>query len=915
MKKHLLLSTLSLFFCLLVSAQVTTEPAFITKGYDGEIKIIFNPSLGNQGMVGATECYAHTGLITENSTSASDWQYATATWRGGEDKYKMTKSGDNWELVISNIYTYYGCPESEDIQQLAFVFNDGPDGSLEGKTENSSDIFVTLVEEGLNVAFTDPTSNLLLTTGTTITFAATASESASLELLINNTSVYTTTGSTLSYQYTFNEIGNYECTVKATSTTTAEANLSICVSGDATEETRPTGLLDGITYDENDDTTVTLAIYTKNNKDEIAENVFVIGDFNDWSYSTDYQMKKDGTTGHFWLTINGLEAGKEYAFQYAVKRADGTIVQIGDAFAEKVLHPDDVYISDEIYPNLMSYPAAGDGYVSILQTGKETYNWSDETLNFTRPDKNNLVIYELWVYDFSSARSINGIIERLDYLENLGVNAIEFMPVSEFEGNMSWGYNPTYYFALDKAYGTSDTFKLLVDEAHKRGIAVIVDMVFNHATGLNAFNKLFDLADNPYFNEVAAHDYNVFEDFNHDFELTASHFVRVLNYWLDEYKIDGYRMDLTHGLCGPECTTTGRLAIIDNFYDNGVIAASSDAYFIMEHWEYSERSSLVNKGMLCWENTNNAYSQTAMGWLTDDNLSTGNKDGYVSYTCSHDEERNFYKAAQWGNGTVGTDETVRLNRVAANVAMCVMLDGPKMFWQFDELGYDFTIGEDDERTESKPLPEDNGFYTHPVRMAQYQKIGQMIQLRTRLAPETFEGNPTSSSLSSGQSQRTIYWGSSDVKVYVASNLSVSETTSFTLPDGTTVWYDYFANNNSAIGNGTSISLSPGEVKIYTSEYFTLPDVPSSYDYLGTGNVEVPGIAGSNFIVYPTVTDGNIYINGENNNYSVNIYNLWGQKIANFNSTQQVNISALVQGFYLMVITTENTQEAFKIYRK
>ena len=68
---------------------------------------------------------------------------------------------------------------------------------------------------------------------------------------------------------------------------------------------------------------------------------------------------------------------------------------------------------------------------------------------------------------------LQGAIQKLDYLERLGITAIELMPVQEFEGNDSWGYNPTFYFALDKAYGTSEMYKRFIDECHKRGIAVL----------------------------------------------------------------------------------------------------------------------------------------------------------------------------------------------------------------------------------------------------------------------------------------------------------------------------------------------------------------------------------------------------------------------------------------------------------
>ena len=124
---------------------IKTNPAIINKGYNGEIIILYNPFAGNKGMIDATECYAHTGLITMESSSSSHWFYPSA-WRGGEDKYKMTKEGDFWKLVIPNIYEYYECPESEEILKLAFVFNDGPNGNKEGKTVDGGDIFINLIE-------------------------------------------------------------------------------------------------------------------------------------------------------------------------------------------------------------------------------------------------------------------------------------------------------------------------------------------------------------------------------------------------------------------------------------------------------------------------------------------------------------------------------------------------------------------------------------------------------------------------------------------------------------------------------------------------------------------------------------------------------------------------------------------------
>ena len=120
------------------------------------------------------------------------------------------------------------------------------------------------------------------------------------------------------------------------------------------------------------------------------------------------------------------------------------------------------------------------------------------------------MIYELLVRDWSEERTLKFIEDSLDYLETLGVQALELMPVNEFNGNDSWGYNPTFYFAVDKAYGTKNDLKSLVDACHERGIAVILDVVYNHADQPNPFITMYwedwtVLPYNPWFNTEAAH--------------------------------------------------------------------------------------------------------------------------------------------------------------------------------------------------------------------------------------------------------------------------------------------------------------------------------------------------------------------------------------------------------------------------
>ena len=745
---------LLVLFAVCVRAQVTTNPNPIEDGYTGKIIITFDPNKGNGGMKDATQCYVHTGYCTEKA----DWQGVIGTWRGSNQP-QLTKVGDKWQLEIDNMYKFYNIPGGTKVTALVFVFHDGKingkDGTKEGKTSSGGDIYIWIGEDNSDTDVWDAVEGLKPTT-----------------------------------------------------------------------KTRPSGVDNGIYYG-SDGTSVTLCTYAAS-KTAAANRVFLIGDMTDWKLDAAHQLYKDGN--YFWITLTGLESGKEYRFQYAVERSDGVRKQISDLYSEKVIHPDDKWEPKTADPSLIDYPKRGadGGYVTVIQPGKPAYNWSDATLNFKRPDKNNLVIYELWVYDYTAARTLENVRQRLDYLQQLGVNAIELMPICEFEGNYNWGYSPTHYFAPDRAYGSENDYKRFIDECHQRGIAVILDMVFNHATGQNPMNKLYpygtDLSQNPWFNVTAPHSDNVYEDWNHGFTPAHTMFTRALQYWLKEYKVDGYRLDLSHGLCSDKPNTS--VENLKDYYAKGVKAVASDAYMILEHWGgnmSSERPALVKEGMLCWSNTNNAYMQAAMGWLRDgDSFSDANQDGYVSYCESHDEERMQYKCRKYGNGSIATDVATRISRVPVSVAFNVLLNGSHMLWQFEEIGYDFSIncdasheGADDSqyRCNIKPRPEPKGYFKDERRITAYEKCAMAINLRTRIMPEVFAGNPTSVNIGSGVKVRTIQWGSD---VYVVGNFDVAAQTT-TLPSGT--WYDYLSDDNIASGN---VTLTPGELRIYTGKKVDKP---------------------------------------------------------------------------------------------
>lgn len=733
-----------------VFAQVTPSPNPIPVGYTGEVTITYDATKGNGALASATAIYAHTGLITAASANTGDWKNVIGTW-GSTSQPALTKNADGkWELVIPNIYTFYGVPESTDIKALAFVFHNGKgNSSTAGKTSSNGDILVYLGEE----------------TGGDIWDAV--------------ADVAPVTGS------------------------------------------RPSGVSNGIYYGA-DGTSVTLCTYAAS-KTEPANRVFLLGDMTDWKLDAAHQMKRDGN--YFWITLTGLTPGQEYRFQYAVERADGVKKQICDIYSEKVIHSDDQWEPKQVDPTLIDYPTKGadGGYVTVIQPGKPEYQWSSATLNFQRPARENLIIYEVWVYDYTAKRTFKGLIDKLDYIQNLGVNAIELMPVTEFEGNQSWGYNPVLYFALDRTYGKADDFKQLVDECHKRGIAVIMDMVFNHTNGSNPMVKLYpwtsssktetELRLNPWININPPEGDNGYgEEWNHDFGPAKEMFERVFEYWLREYKIDGYRLDLSHGLCG---NTNNAVSNLISYYNNHVKAVSNGAYMILEHWGNGQ-DQLISNGMQCWTGNviTNAYCQTAMGWLKDgDGFDGANRAGYVSYAESHDEERMQYKAKMYGNGDLKTNETARLGRVAENVAFNVLLNGAHMLWQFEELGYDISIDQNG-RTGTKPNPSTKGYFVQPARVDAFTKCAQVITLRTQLMPNAFTGTP-SVSIGSGKALRTIQWGNN---VFAVANFGVEGNQAVSMPSGT--WYDYLGG--AAKATATTCVLAPGELKVFTGTPVTAP---------------------------------------------------------------------------------------------
>lgn len=259
-----------------------------------------------------------------------------------------------------------------------------------------------------------------------------------------------------------------------------------------------------------------------------ADAVFVMGDFNDWSESV---MPLTAEENGYWAgRAADARCGDEYL--YLIRRGDQVVKRI-DPYARQVTN------------------SIGNGVIYC-----DDFRWSDE--QFSLAQWNELVIYEMHIGTFQDENrdddepgTLEGAIKRLPYLQELGINVIEIMPSMEFAGDLSWGYNPAHIFAVESIYGGPNGLKHFVNQAHKHGIAVILDVVYNHFGPSDLDLWVFDgWAEEGYGGIYFYND----ERANTPWGATRPDYGRpeVRQYirdnalmWLEEYHLDGLRWDST----------------------------------------------------------------------------------------------------------------------------------------------------------------------------------------------------------------------------------------------------------------------------------------------------------------------------------------------------------------------------------
>lgn len=851
--KNIIASLLITFLALISKAQVvTTQPFFPVDG-TGSVTIYFHADQGNMALNNFSgDIYVHTGVVITSSTSLA-WSNVVTTWGTANTIWKMTSLGNNlYSYTINNLRAFYAVNAGQTIYKIAILFRNGA-GSTVARNSDGSDFFIPVIQpNSFEGYFFEPSQGQVVLPPATNTIGATfvCSQNASVSVYQNNV-LQVTNASTDSLSLML--IGNPGQNKVKVIANNGNANILdsfiYVISPAVSIAALPAGVKDGVNYNNNGPVTLVLVAPAKN-------NVYAFGDFSNWEIDTAYFMKNTPDGTRWWITLNGLTANQEYAYQFLV---DGNL-KVADPYGEKVLDPNnDQYIPATVYPNLKPYPVGKtSGIVSVLQPGKAPYNWTSNA--YQKPGKNNLIVYELLLRDFLASHSYHDLIDTISYFKRLGINAIELMPVNEFEGNESWGYNTSFYFTADKYYGPSDSLKKFIDKCHSENIAVIMDMVLNHSFSQSPMCQLYwdnvnswPSTTNPWYNSdcdpstagyQGKHPYGVGFDFNHQSAYTKKFVSDVVHYWVKEYKMDGYRFDLSKGFTqfysGTDVNLWGqydqsRINIWKEYADS-LWSLDPTTYGILEHFaDNSEEKVLANYGLMIWGNLAYAYAQSAMGyatsngaldWVSYQNRGWANAN-VVGYMESHDEERTMYKCLQNGstlNGYNIKDLNTSLERIKLNSAFFFTIPGPKMIWEFEELGYDYSITYNGNLS---PKPVRWDYYsntgTYYNRYSLYNTFKSLIKLKTQY-PATF--NSSSFSLSTGSyTMRSIYLNNTNMNATVLGNFGTITGTINANFQHVGWWYDYFSGDSLNVTSlPHNLELVHSEYRVYTDKKLAAPDL-------------------------------------------------------------------------------------------
>jgi glycosidase len=613
------------------------------------------------------------------------------------------------------------------------------------------------------------------------------------------------------------------------------SNTTGNVTGNPNGKDVPAGYGDGVTFF-NGGKSAIFNLYAPNKT-----SVHLLGDFNNWTSSSSNLMYNSTDGTRWWIEVDNLNPATEYSYEYFI---DGNL-KVADPYSNKILDSaNDPSIPSSVYPNIKAYPSgAGEvnHIVSDIQYNAPAYTW--KTANFTPAKPGNLVVYELLVRDFVGTHFYQTLTDTLNYIANLGVNAVELMPVNEFEGNDSWGYNSNFMFALDKYYGQPNDYKAFIDACHAKGIAVIQDIVLEDQFGSSPMVQMYwnsslsePAANSPWFDQTNMHPDAVGYQLNHSTAATQYFFKNVVNYWLTQYHIDGFRFDEAKGYTQVNSGSSEsawaaydgtRVSLWEN-YNNYIKSVNPNAYTILEMFAGEQEQEIyAQQGMLVWNDLAGAGEQATMGYATNPtwdisplvyNDQAMTVPGLVDYFESHDEERLQFKNEAYGNSSGSYNVTTLatgLERDEAGVVMMMTPPGPKMVWEFGERGYDISINDASTGGRLGDKPPLWNYMSDPNRHHLYQVYSRMI--RMKIKNSVFNATSFTYNLTNNVKFMQLLDPAGQNNVEAVANFDVVPVAANISFPSTGTWYDNFSGTSINVTSiPYSMTLQPGEYHLFSN---------------------------------------------------------------------------------------------------
>lgn len=540
---------------------------------------------------------------------------------------------------------------------------------------------------------------------------------------------------------------------------------------------------------------VTFALHAPGKK-----SVSVIGSFNDWNPdAVPMTADADGT----WSATIKLEPGTYY-YQYLI---DGEM-PLADPYSKDVLWQDGE--GNETWRPERCF--------SVIEVGAEPFVWT--ATNYVRPSLENLVVYEFHLEDFlGGAGGFTGMIERLDYIKDLGFTAIGPMPFTEFTGAKSWGYNPSFHFAPETAYGTPDELKQLIDAAHQRGLAVVMDFVLNHMDQNSALYKLYgdDYDGSPFFHKFEGENWG-FPDLDQPHRAVRRYTADVIQHWFSEYRIDGIRYDATRftGWSGYNDWGASWFAFIGRRTD-------LTSFQIAEHMPSDPE--LINQTDM--DTTWHDYFRWRLRDMIEhgyvdrneiENLINPLRIGFtnglqrMAYVESHDEERVMYELKQRGFAA-----PERERRCILASALTLTAPGTVMMYSGQEFG-EFTkkvVGEN---------PLQWSLLESPSGKVIFDATRKLVRLRTS-HPALQRGDVTFLHQGQPDGMTAYRRDAGDASVLVCANFGRGANTMDIPFNGT--WSNLFTGAIFTEPEGVTraVALEPGEVAVFVKTVATETEQP------------------------------------------------------------------------------------------